>query len=135
MTRAIAQKNQHLWHVYILVQLAVATPTMTPALILNLCARCVAILHMLELRKPGTYKPRQLRTIASFVDDPEFDTKDNFRFDAPDLFRLRNVLDLPRFKLQNGAVYVGEEVMLRTQERRVGNEGIEMCISRWSPYH
>jgi hypothetical protein len=112
MTRAIAQKNQHLWHVYILVQLAVATPTMTPALILNLCARCVAILHMLELRKPGTYKPRQLRTIASFVDDPEFDTKDNFRFDAPDLFRLRNVLDLPRFKLQNGAVYVGEEVML-----------------------
>src|SRR3546814_17013401 len=39
------------------------------------------------------------------------------------------------FRFDGVAAMLGHEIDLRSEERRVGNECVSTCRSRWSPYH
>src|SRR3546814_13617645 len=39
------------------------------------------------------------------------------------------------FALPRGAASIQEAAFFRSEERRVGKEGVSTCSSRWSPYH
>src|SRR3546814_13119946 len=49
--------------------------------------------------------------------------------------RLRRVPGPPGGRAGGGAFSRHRHVVLRSDERRVGNECVSPCTSRWSPYH
>ena len=52
------------------------------------------------------------------------------------VFRKIESLDKPTIAAVNGwALGGGTELLMRSEERRVGKECIPPCRSRWSPYH
>src|SRR3546814_8656274 len=47
--------------------------------------------------------------------------------------RLADIATMARLLAQHGVALGGDAV--RSEERRVGNECVSTCRSRWSPYH
>jgi len=105
----IAQKDRNIYMLFIMVSIVCLDVDIDPEEYLNQALTWLAILTVLNLRKPVHYKPRLNARLADLENE---DCKSKFRFDLRDLYRLHEVLDLPDFTLVNRAKYVGEEAML-----------------------
>lgn len=112
MARLIPQRDRHALLLFIICTIVILWPRMGAAQRMHMLQNIGLLLLLLEARRPQTSTPRRLRTISSFADQEQWDMRSNFRFEANELFRLRDALDLPRFRLHNRAVYVGEEALL-----------------------
>src|SRR3546814_10938466 len=54
-------------------------------------------------------------------------------WNCADQRRLRNVIPENRLRAYDVRKVIG--LLVRSEERRVGKEGVSTCRSRWSPYH
>src|SRR3546814_14779756 len=52
-----------------------------------------------------------------------------------DLWNATGFMEIDRQEMTAGLQVANNRHALRTEERRVGKEGISTCRSRWSPYH
>jgi hypothetical protein len=107
--RLVAQKDRYLYLLLIAVQIVFAPDDMGDEEHDDTLTFVLIILWLLELRKKHPSTARRFRTIASFAD---VDCKSMFRFDKDHLFRLNGCLRLPKFRLQNRAIFVGVEALL-----------------------
>src|SRR3546814_17431601 len=78
-----------------------------------------------ELRLEGGANNRRLAAIATVHAVEMF---------LYGLFKDREDLGLSAFR-ENGAETLGPRAAIRSEERRVGNEGVSTCRYRWSAHH
>ena len=94
MARLIPQRDRHALLLFIICTIVILWPRMGAAQRMHMLQNIGLLLLLLEARRPQTSTPRRLRTISSFADQEQWDMRSNFRFEANELFRLRDALDL-----------------------------------------